>query len=69
MVNIAIALRNMSQLMLFKSIKLAKNHKKKIIFALILLVLGYIAKKKLTLGHLVKFAELFSKVVELLPLP
>lgn len=48
MVNLSAAIRNMAQIMLFKGTQLAKNHKKKLIFGLVLVALVYIAKKKLT---------------------
>jgi len=69
MVNLTAAIKNMAQIMLFKGTQFAENHKKKLIFALVLVVLIYIAKKKLTLSHVIKFAETFSKVLELIPLP
>jgi hypothetical protein len=69
MVNLAAAIKNITQLMLFKTTHFAISHKKKIVFALTLIVLIYIAKKKLTLAHVLKFAETFSKVLELIPLP
>jgi len=63
------ALKNIAQLMLFKGIGFSRTHKKKIIFALVFLVLAYIAKKKLTLAHVISLVGTFSKIVELIPLP
>ena len=54
MVNILASSRNLAQLMLFKTKKVTKNHKKKIIFALALVVIAYGAKK-LTIGHFIRF--------------
>lgn len=52
MANIGVSLRNISQLLLFQTTSFAKNHKKKLILAIVLVGLGYIAKKKLTMGHI-----------------
>jgi len=68
MVNYATSARNIAQLMLFKGTRFAKNHRKKIIFALALLVLSY-GVKKITIGHMIKFAETYAKVMRLIALP
>lgn len=41
----------------------ASNHKKKLIAAVLLLLAGYIAKKKLTMAHIITAAEAISKFV------
>ena len=47
----------------------AGRHRKKLIFGLVLLIVGYIAKRKLTFNHVLSFVEGVTKLVQALPLP
>jgi hypothetical protein len=69
MAQVADSLRNIAQLLLFKTAEFGRNHRKKLIFAVVLLGVGYLAKKKLTIEHAIAFAQTLSKVFEMLPLP
>jgi hypothetical protein len=69
MVNIGVSLRNISQLLLSQATSFAKNHKKKLILAIVLVCLGYLAKKKLTMSHILTAFETLTKIIDLLPLP
>ena len=64
-----ISLSNLSQILIFKIKMTASKHKKKLIFAVVLLVVGYIAKKKLTFSHILTFVTAITKLVQSLPLP
>ena len=64
-----ISLNNLGQLLFWKIKNTASQHKKKLIFALVLLIVGYIAKKKLTFGHVLSFVTGLTKLVQALPLP
>lgn len=64
-----ISLSNLTQVLVWKIKRIAGEHKKKLILALVLLIGGYIAKKKLTLAHILSFVEALTKVVQALPLP
>lgn len=64
-----ISLSNLAQLLLFKIKTTASRHKKKLILLLVLLLAGYIAKKKLTIAHILTFIQLLTKAVQALPLP
>jgi hypothetical protein len=68
MVNITASARNIAQLLLFKTKTVAKNHRKKIIVALVLVCIVYGAKK-LTIGHFIKFIETYSKIMDLIAAP
>lgn len=48
---------------------LAITHKKKLIFLVVALALGYIIKKKMTLAHFISMVESVSKFIQYLPLP
>ena len=64
-----ISLSNLTQVLVWKVKMTAGRHKKKLIFALVILIVGYIAKKKLTLAHMLGFVEALTKIVQALPLP
>lgn len=64
-----ISLSNLTQLLLFKAKSIAKTHKKKLIVLLVVVVAGYIAKKKLTMSHVISCIEVITKLVQALPLP
>ena len=64
-----VSLTNLTQILVWKVKHTAGKHKKKLIFALVLLLGGYIAKKKLTLTHVLGFVEGVTKLVQALPLP
>jgi hypothetical protein len=64
-----ISLSNLSQILMFKLKMTAGRHKKKLIFAVVLLLGAYIAKKKLTLAHILAFVSGITKLVQALPLP
>lgn len=64
-----ISLSNLSQLLLFKVKSIARTHRKKLIVLLVLVVAGYIAKKKLTMSHIISCVEVISKLIQALPLP
>ena len=64
-----ISLGNLSQILMFKVKMIAGRHKKKLIFAIVFLLLAYIAKKKLTLGHIISFVSGITRLVQFLPLP
>jgi len=67
------ALTNKAKMMLETitgTIKLiAISHKKKLIFLVAVLLAGYIAKKKLTMAHLINIFEFMAKAMQYLPLP
>jgi ATP phosphoribosyltransferase len=67
--NMPVSLSNLSQILIFKVKSTASHHKKKLIFAVVMLLLGYIAKKKLTVGHVITFVESLTRIVQALPLP
>ena len=49
---------------IYASTKLtAANHKKKLIVLAIIIVSGYIAKKTITLAHIIRIVESISKLV------
>lgn len=64
-----ISLTNLTQVLMWKVKMVAGRHRKKLIFGLVLLIVGYIAKKKLTLNHVLSFVEGVTKLVQALPLP
>lgn len=45
------------------------NHKKKVIAFVVLLIAGYIIKKKMTMAHLITLVETMSRFIQYLPLP
>lgn len=45
------------------------SHKKKIVFLLLLLLCGYIAKKKLNMAHLITFVDYACRAAQYIPLP
>lgn len=64
-----ISISNLAQVLVFKVKMTAGKHKKKLIFALVVLLVGYVAKKKLTLGHVLSFVEGVTRLIQALPLP
>lgn len=48
---------------------MAGKHKKKLIFAFVFLIVAYIAKKKLTIAHVLAFVSGITKLIQALPLP
>ena len=67
--NMTISLSNLAQILIFKVKMLTNAHKKKLIFALVLAITAYIAKKKLTVSHIIRFVEIITKIIQALPLP
>ena len=47
----------------------ASRHKKKLILAIVLVLAGYVAKKKMTLGHILSFVDFLTRTIQALPLP
>lgn len=64
-----ISLSNLTQILMFKVKHLASKHKKKIIFAIVLFLAAYVAKKKLTVNHVITFVGGITRLVQTLPLP
>lgn len=64
-----VSLSNLSQLLLFKVRSVASKHKKKLIALLVVIVAGYIVKKKATLQHVISCIGIITKLVQALPLP
>jgi hypothetical protein len=48
---------------------LAINHKKKLIAFVVLLIAGYVIKRKMTMDHLVSLIQSVSQLISYLPLP
>ena len=64
-----VSLSNLSQILIFKVKMVASRHKKKLIFAFVFLLAAYVAKKKLTLSHILTFVCGVTKLIQALPLP
>jgi len=64
-----VSLTNLTQILMWKVKLTAGKHKKKLIFGLVMLIVAYIAKRKMTLEHLLGFVGGVTRLVQSLPLP
>jgi len=62
-------LKNISYIAGLQLKEITRAHKKKLIFLAVLLLCGYVAKKKLTMAHLISFIDYATRAAQYIPLP